>query len=110
MELARKRTLLIVWPNLNDSEDNPHLSLDSHPSIWDADCLLGYIRAGGKTVIYVGEREETISVITGAKMESGVSSSRRFQNMLKERFELVDQHDCPRWFKCQDDLTIWKIK
>ena len=108
-ELAGHRTLLVVWPNRNDREDNPHLyDAGIEPPIWDADCLSGYLRAGGSTVVYVGEREENISVVNGARPECGISSSRRFQHMLKEHFRLVEQHDCPQWFLFKDDVTIWK--
>lgn len=104
------RTLLIVWPNNADKEDNRHLvdDTDVFPPVWDTDCLSCYIRAGGQTVIYVGEREEMIKVVAGAPSECGVSSSRRFQELLKEHFQLVEQHDCPGWSLQEDDATVWK--
>lgn len=106
-----KRTLLIVWPNNPDKEDNPHLNTNSFlPPTWDADCLGCYVRAGGSTVIYVGEREENIKVIPGGKPDCGISSSRRFQNMLKEYFDMAEEHTLPSWHPYEDDLTIWKRK
>lgn len=109
-ELSR-RTLLIVWPNNPDVEDNPHLYHgEDNPPVWDADCLTKYIQAGGSTVVYVGEREENIKVNQGSRPECGVSSSRRFQNMLKTQFSLEEQHDIPNWHLMEDDVTIWQRK
>lgn len=79
------RALLLVWPNNPDKVDNPHLyngDEDIQP-VWDVDCLAGYMKNGGRTVIYVGEREDTIRVMPNCRPDCGVSSSRRFQRMLK---------------------------
>jgi len=107
-----QRTLLIVWPNNPDREDNPHLydKKKELPPVWDAECLSGYLQSGGSTVIYVGEREETIQVLPEKSRDCGVSSSRRFQELLQQNFDLVEQYTIPKWFRCADDVTIWKRK
>jgi hypothetical protein len=74
-----KRTLLIVWPN--DPEEH---------EIWDVHCLHRYMDAGGKMVTYVGEREENIKVKPHSSPDYGVSSSRCFQNLLKEHFNIAE--------------------
>jgi hypothetical protein len=81
---------------------------EEFPPVWDADCLAKYTQAGGSTVVYVGEREENIRVNRGSRPECGVSSSHRFQNMLKTHFCLEEQHDIPKWHRCEDDVTIWQ--
>ena len=100
----------MVWPNNPDREDSHLYEGELLPPVWDADCLEQYISAGGSTVIYVGEREDTVNVVQGAPPDCGLSSSRRFQLMLKEKFNLVEQISIPQWYKCQDDLTIWERK
>lgn len=103
-----KRALLIVWPNNPDQIDNPHLaSTEVTPPTWDAKCLTSYFNAGGTTVIYVGEREENIKLLDGARPDCGVSSSRRFQQMLSEKFFLSEVVESPGFGCCCDDLTIW---
>jgi hypothetical protein len=112
-ELAHQRALLVVWPNNPDRVDNPHLDSspgDYIPPVWDADCLASYLKAGGSTVLYVGEREETIELVAGAPPESGLSSSRRFQQRLRESFELVEVFTSPGWGHVTDDLTVWTRK
>lgn len=104
------RNLLIVWPNNPDREDSHLYEGEPLPPVWDADCLEDYLEVGGTTVIYVGEREDTINVIQGAPRDCGTSSSRRFQRILKKEFDLLEQHTIPQWFKCKDDLTIWQRK
>lgn len=105
------RALLIVWPNNPDEIDNSHLYQGEYLSpVWDAGCLSKYIECGGNTVIYVGEREDKIKVNKGCKPDCGLSSSRLFQNMLKEQFDLVEQIDIPTWYRMEDDATIWKLK
>jgi hypothetical protein len=111
-DLLGKRTLLIVWPNNPDKLDNPQLlrnEEDMFP-IWDADCLESYIRASGSTVVYVGERETNIEVLPGRRPECGISSSRRFQQLLLEHFTLVEEIKIPQWYLSVDDATIWQRK
>ena len=109
-ELAA-RALLLIWPNNPDAYDNPECR-SSHaaalPPVWDADCLASYVRAGGSTVIFVGEREEQVQVLTGAAPECGSSASRRFQTLLVEHFELTSCVTIPTWTFNADDLTVWK--
>ena len=110
-----QRALLLVWPNNADVSDNRHLlgnaglreeGVDAAP-LWDADCLEGYLAAGGNRVIYVGEREEQLELLPGARPECGTSSSRRFQALLREQCRLVERVDCPRWWFDTADLTVW---
>ena len=105
-ELAT-RTLVLIWPNNPDSEDNPELADGERHSVWDADCLTTYMAAGGRKVIYVGERMSQIEVISGAPPESGITGSRRFQNLLEEHFTLEKQVPIPCWPLAVDDLTVW---
>ena len=106
-ELAA-RTLVLIWPNNPDAEDNPRFAVDAaaHP-IWDADCLQAFLAAGGQTVIYVGERETEITVEPGAHPDSGITGSRRFQTMLGEHFTLAQRVAIPNWYTTVDDLTVW---
>lgn len=115
-EAYARRTLLLVWPNNPDEVDNRHLAESSRdgsrgggglPPVWDADCLASYMRAGGQTVVYVGEREEQIVLPPGATPECGASASRRFQAMLAEHFHLQRAIAIPTWGYNVDDLTIW---
>ena len=110
-----KRTLLLVWPNNADVSDNRHLlghaglreeGVDAAP-LWDADCLAGYLAEGGQRVIYVGEREEQLRLLPGARPECGTSSSRRFQALLREQCRLVERVELPRWWFDAADLTVW---
>ena len=50
-ELARSRSMLIIWPNNPEAEGER-----GQPVVWDVDCLRSYLAAGGTTVAYVGER------------------------------------------------------
>jgi hypothetical protein len=113
-DLLGKITLLTVWPNNQDKLDNPQLLRDEEETmfpIWDADCLESYIRAGaGSTLVYVGERETTIEVLPGRRPECGISSSRRFQQLLLEHFTLVEEIKIPQWCLIVDDATIWQRK
>ena len=66
--------------------------------------------AGGHTVIYVGyvgERESQIALTDGAQRDSGITGSRRFQDMLRKHFTLAQEVSIPRWFHSFDDLTVW---
>jgi hypothetical protein len=111
------RAMLIAWPNNPDAVDNPHLIRSQGPEstgplqpVWDAECLEWYIRAGGSTVCYVGEREQMVQVQKGALPECGASSTRRFQALLTEHFCLRERHAIPCWPYNVDDLTIWTRK
>ena len=55
----RTRALLLVWPNNPDRWYNPHVAPRSSPTTpcWDAACAEGYLAAGGRRIIYVGETE-----------------------------------------------------
>jgi hypothetical protein len=109
-----KRALLIIWPNNPDHVDNPthHSSTGDVESIeipvWDADCLQAYLDAGGSTVIFVGEREEKIGVRRDFPPDVGMSASKRFQTMLKEKFSIGEQFEIPHWWG-EDDVTVWEI-
>ena len=111
--IAQERTMLIVWPNNPDHLDNPdHFHGTDETiglSIWDLDCLEAYLKAGGSTVIYVGEREDPIDVRKGFPPDVGMSSSKNFQQRLKERFLMVEQFDILKWWGA-DDVTVWKRK
>ena len=105
------RTLLIVWPNNPDKHDNAHLTAPGAPVtdlLWDAECLEAYLSGGGRTVIYVGEREEAIELEVGARPDCGVSSSRAFQTSLAERMQLVKRVELPSFWVLSDDLTVWR--
>jgi len=106
------RALLLIWPNNPDAPDNPECRRSSHapalPPVWDAECLASYLRAGGSTVIFVGEREEQVEVLMGAAPECGSSASRRFQSLLGGQFELWQAIRIPTWPFNADDLTVWK--
>ena len=111
--LLRGRSLLVVWPNNADWLDNPHVAPPSCPRTppWDAACLEAFLAAGGTTVLYAGEREAVVQrqiTLAGAAPDCGNSSSRRFQQLLAERFELVEQVDLPSWWVQADDLTVWR--
>jgi hypothetical protein len=111
-----KRSLLLIWPNNPDQVDNPqhfyHNPTTQQPlppttPTWDVECLLSYLQAGGSTVIYVGERETEMSVRPNRPPDSGMSSTRQFQNLLAQHFDLIEQHTIPTWWGV-DDVTIWK--
>ena len=109
---SESRALLIVWPNNPDREDNPQFESSDNNSrqggddTWDTKCLESYLSAGGTTVIYVGEREENISILPKGLPESGLSSTREFQQLLQQKFRKVRQIDIPTWWYV-DDATIW---
>jgi hypothetical protein len=107
-----KRALLVIWPNNPDAADNPHLVVRGVPAfpLWDAECVEAYLDAGGCTVIYVGEREATLPLASGARPDCGVSSSRAFQRILSERFELTERVRLPSWWMQADELTVWRRK
>ena len=120
-EALYARTLLLIWPNNPDLFDNAHLvaaperaarqnsSAATRP--WDADCLSTFIAAGGESVVYVGEREETVRQLLsmpGAQPDCGLSASRKFQSMLHEHFVLVERVCLPSWWRYADDLTVWQ--
>jgi hypothetical protein len=107
--LAKERTLLTIWPNDPDPVDNRQFCQgDCHGSqaVWDADCLLAYLKAGGQRVVYVGERENTLAA--GDHGDCGMSSTRHFQSLLAQHFTLVKTVSIPTWWLNQDDLTIWE--
>ena len=101
------RTLVLIWPNNPDSEDHPEFAENYHETVWDADCLTTYMAAGGRKVIYVGERMSQIEVVPGAPPDSGITGSRRFQNLLEQHFTLEKEMSIPQWFLSADDLTVW---
>lgn len=105
------RALLLVWPNNPDRMDNPQFHHgEDIPSVWDMDCLTHYMACGGQTVIYVGEREDRILTLPNSSPDCGICASRRFQGMLQEHFEMIEQVDIPHWYWAEDDATIWKRK
>jgi hypothetical protein len=101
--------LLMIWPNNPDNVDNISFRSDRLPPTWDAECLEEYIRFGGTTVIYVGEREENVHVMPKAPPESGLSATRKFQTMLQTHFDMIDRIEIPNWWYV-DDATIWTKK
>lgn len=108
-DLARKRTLLLIWPNDPDPIDNREFCQDDgcqgSQAVWDADCLKAYMQAGGQRVAFVGERAAHIS---GDSTDCGLSATRRFQQMLQDHFVLTDSISIPNWWLNQDDLSIWE--
>ena len=109
-----ERALLLVWPNNPDHVDNAHVNLEAEsilPPIWDIDCLQRYYELGGQTVIYVGEREENIPLVSDATgPDCGFCGSRAFQQFLLENFNLKAVIECPRWWMKEDDVTVWTRK
>lgn len=110
-ELASGRTLLLIWPNDPDPVDNRQFcqedACQGSQAIWDIDCLEAFIRAGGRHVVYVGERAAAIS---GDGTDSGLSASRRFQQLLESDFVLLDAIKIPNWWLNEDDMTVWEKK
>lgn len=110
-ELASNRTLLLVWPNDPDPIDNTVFCQDDacqgSQAIWDADCLEAFVKAGGRRVVFVGERA---AVISGNGSDSGMSATRRFQSLLENDFVLIDTIKIPNWWLNEDDMTIWEKK
>jgi hypothetical protein len=104
-----QRALLMIWPNNPDHLDNPqhHQEGTTTLPIWDVDCLRAYLDAGGSMVIYVGERQAQIQVRRDFPPDVGMSSSKKFQTTLQEKFTLVEQLDIPVWWGV-DDVTVWK--
>lgn len=113
-ELAQTRTLLLIWPNDPDPIDNTHLYLanddyEESQAVWDSECLSSYMNAGGTKVVYVGERENNMSLLnSSAFSDSGISSTRRFQKMLSDNFSLEETVKIPQWWLNEDDMTIWE--
>ena len=101
-----EHALFLMWPNDPDPVDNPefHDHTES-PPIWDSACLEAFHAIGGKTVVYVGEREAALS---GPGPDSGLSSTRAFQRMLQEKYELMQTVALPHLWMNEDDLTIWE--
>ena len=112
-ELASTRALLLVWPNNPDNVDQAEhfysKDLEKVPA-WDAACLRAYMEANGAAVVYVGEREERVHIMPGAPVESGLTATREFQQLLKDNFDLVGQADDLPSFWTYDDLTVWMKK
>ena len=112
-QLARERTLLMVWPGQWTEGDAP-ASIDKdtgeriEPPGWETACLNAYLEAGGQTVVYVGEREEAIDKVAGTAPDTGVSASKAFQRILEHRMRHVETFDVPRLFYTCDDMTVWK--
>lgn len=108
------RALLLVWPNNPDDIDNAHVRLEGEtilPPIWDIDCLQRYYDLGGQTVIYVGEREENIPLVSDAtNPDCGFCGSRKFQQFLCDNFELEAVIECRKWWMKEDDVTVWRRK
>ncbi|KAL7461395.1 hypothetical protein ACHAXS_001815 [Conticribra weissflogii] len=107
------RALLLVWPNNPDAEDNEHLVIEGSnlPPLWDVECLRKYYEVGGRTVIYVGEREERIQLMSDATgPDCGFCASRKFQQFLKDHFLLEVTLECPKWWMKEDDVTVWRRK
>lgn len=112
----------MIWPNDPDPTDNPQFCIGSSSTdcagseaVWDADCLLAFLAAGGRRVIYVGERERQLSNHFmdggggGGTADCGISSSRRFQTLLEERFRMVTRVEIPQMWLNEDDLTVWEL-
>ena len=105
-----ERTLLLVWPG---QEQGGAVETDDwgdpvYPS-WEADCLAAYLDAGGQTVAYAGERLETAPVLEGYEADVGITSSARFQQMLKAKCALSQTCPLPNFPSfANDDLTVWR--
>jgi hypothetical protein len=114
-ELARARALLIIWPNDPDPIDNTQFctgtECEGSQPPWDADCLDAYVQAGGFRVIYVGEREASILARhPNSSPDCGISSTRRFQQTLVQKFDFLESISIPNMWLNEDDLSIWEIK
>ncbi|KAI2512980.1 hypothetical protein MHU86_1526 [Fragilaria crotonensis] len=111
--LAKERTLLMIWPNDPDPTDNPQFCIGTDclgsQAVWDADCLMAFLAAGGERVIYVGERERHVSIHIKGGADCGISSSRRFQTLLEENFRMVKRVKIPQWWLNEDDLSVWEL-
>ena len=71
-ELAQ-RVLLLVWPGQADVGPRDE---EGAASGWEALCLQAYMDAGGQTVVYVGEREESVKARPGTAPVIGAPSIR----------------------------------
>jgi len=104
-EALHERALLLVWPNQDPTEDD-----DPTTDPWELECLQDYYAAGGRTVIYVGERSEAIEGLPGAPVDAGTTASRRFQVLLHAKYSLIEELPIPTMLYCLDDCTIWRRK
>lgn len=112
-EWAQTHALLLIWPNDPDPIDHPQFCHggachDSEP-VWDVPCLQAYMKNGGTTVVYVGERQRVLQDRYGTN-ESGMSSTLQFQQLLEESFDLRSVVSIPQLWLNDDDLTVWTRK
>ena len=106
-----ERALLMVWPNNPDAVDNPHVAVaaESLPEVWDFECVQKYYEMGGKIVIFVGERKDSIQLMKNATHPDwGFCASRKFQEFLDSNYVLKATLKCPQWWLKADDVTIWE--
>ena len=94
------RALLMIYP-----ENPAHVDAGAYAS-WDARCVGAYLRAGGQTVIYVGDRKETC--LSGGLYAWGETSSAELHEVLAEKFMLAETVKLPNWPYIHADLTVWE--
>lgn len=87
-----KKALFLVWPVSFDNDDPVNVQE------WDARCLAAYHRAGGETVVFVGERR------------TNGTASLAFLRKLDELYDIVDTAPVPNWFFTSDDCSVWARK
>jgi hypothetical protein len=93
------RALMMVFP-----ESPAHVDSGEYES-WDARCVTAYHAAGGQTVIYVGDREET--TLKGGPYAWGETSSKELHEVLAEKFKLSACVGLPNWPYVNSDVTVW---
>ncbi|GAX25474.1 hypothetical protein FisN_12Lu015 [Fistulifera solaris] len=112
-ELAPTHALLLIWPNDPDPIDHPQFChgdvCDDSEPVWDAACLQAYMKNGGTTVIFVGERQRVLQERYGTN-ESGMSATLQFQRLLEKHFVLQSVVSIPQLWLNDDDMTVWTRK
>ncbi|GAX15928.1 hypothetical protein FisN_UnNu079 [Fistulifera solaris] len=112
-ELAPTHALLLIWPNDPDPIDHPQFChgdvCDDSEPVWDAACLQAYMKNGGSTVIFVGERQRMLQERYGTN-ESGMSATLQFQRLLEDSFDLQKVVSIPQLWLNDDDMTVWTRK
>jgi hypothetical protein len=111
--LAPTHALLLIWPNDPDPIDHPQFChgdvCDDSEPVWDAACLQAYMKNGGTTVIFVGERQQVLQERYGTN-ESGMSATLQFQRLLEDSFVLQSVVSIPQLWLNDDDMTVWTGK
>lgn len=111
--LATTHALLLIWPNDPDPVDHPQFCTPGSPCakssqpVWDASCLRAFLDAGGKQVVFVGEREDVLQNRYESSHDTGISATREFQRLLLDRLTLQRVVHIPKMWLNEDDMTIW---